>query len=97
MLESLRTKFSIRRIFCDLSLVSFDAVTSGITVAVTGIPAIDNDPADADAGDDDIVVFDDVTDEHGVIVLDNDSDDDAGVVCKGEVSTRGFKIVNVTI
>ena len=64
--------------------MSFDAVTSGVTVAV---PAIDNDPADADAGDDDIVVFDDVTDEHGVIVLDNDSDDDAGVVCKGELST----------
>lgn len=73
--------------FCDLSLVSFDVVTSGVTVAVTDIPAIDNDPADGDAGDDDIVVFADVTDEHGVIVLDNDSDDDAGVVCKGEVST----------
>lgn len=73
--------------FCDLSLVSFDVVTSGVTVAVTDIPAIDNDPADADVGDDDIVVFADVTDEHGVIVLDNDSDDDAGVVCKGEVCT----------
>ena len=73
--------------FCDLLLVSFDVVTSGVIVAVTDIPAIDNDPADADAGDDDIVVFADVTDEPGVIVLDNDSDDDAGFVCKGEVST----------
>ena len=73
--------------FCDLSLVSFDVVTSGVTVAVTDIPAIDNDPADADAGDCDIVVFADVTDEHGVIVLDNDSDDDAGVVCKSKVFT----------
>ena len=87
MLESKRTTSVDRGMFCELSLVSFDVVTSGVTVAVTDIPAIDNDPADADAGDDDIVVFADVTDEPGVIVLDNDSDDDAGFVCKGEVST----------
>ena len=68
MLESVRTNSSVPEMFCDLSLESFDAVvddaTDGITVAVTGIPASDDDLVDTDAGgnDDDGDVVDTVTD-----------------------------------
>jgi len=119
--------------FSDLSLESFDAVvddaTDGTTVAVTGIPASDDDLVDADAGGDDddgdvvdtvtdgatdgvdvvdddfdgaddndadddceindVAISDDVTDERGVIVVDDDNgDDDAGVVCNSELSVQ---------
>lgn len=65
-----------------------DTVNDGATDGVD----VDDDDFDnaADSGyeikkKNDIVVFDDVTDKHGVIVLNNDnsdnSDDDTGVVC----------------
>lgn len=81
MLELVRTNSSVREMFCDLSLASFAAVTNGISVVVTDIPAIDDDLVDRDACDDDDdcnavdTVNDGATD--GVDVDDDDFDNAA--------------------
>ena len=91
MLESARTNFSAGEVFWGLSLASFDAVvdvvTDGITVAITGVPAINDDLVDADPGGDDDdngdvvdTVTDGATDSVGVDDddFDNGDDNDAG-------------------
>ena len=70
--------------FFDLSLTSFAAVTSGISVVVTDIPAVDDDLVDGDACDDDDncnavdTVNDGATDGVGVddVDFDNAADSD---------------------
>ena len=93
-LVSVRTNSSVGEMSRGFSLESFDAVvdvvTDGITVAITGVPAINDDLVDADAGgdDDDSDVVDTVTDwaTDSVGVVDDDFDDgddnDAGDDCE---------------
>ena len=114
MLESARTNSSVGEVFRGLSLASFhavvDVVTDGITVAITVVPAINDDLVDADAGVDndngDAVdtVTDGASDSVGVDDddFDNGDDNDAGddrevtdvVLSVVLVDDRGFIVLD---
>ena len=103
MLESARTNSSAGEVFWGLSLASFDAVveavTDDITVAITGVLAVNDNLVDADAGGDDDngdvvgTVTDGATDSIGVDDdnFDNGDDNDAGDDC--EITDVVFSVV----